>query len=67
MKDYNIMYNIGKCKYAVNYHNGESFHKDNSKFYAIAIFANKKKMNLFVKELKNAGYQNRQTLCQLLS
>ncbi|HZK32869.1 MAG TPA: hypothetical protein VFC60_00055 [Tissierellaceae bacterium] len=56
MKKYNIMYNIGKVKYLVNYHDGVKTYKDGSKFYDIRIFSNKVKMNNFIKELKNNGY-----------
>lgn len=55
-KDYNIMYNIGKAKYVVNYHNGVSKHNDNSKFYDIAIFKSKKDLNNFIKGLIKEGY-----------
>lgn len=58
-KDYNIMYNVGNCKYIVNYHDGVKTHKDGSKFYDIALFSNKQKMNNFIKELQNQGYKDR--------
>lgn len=50
-KDYNVMYNVGKAKYVVNYYSGKKY-KDGSKFYDIKIFKNKKKMEDFIKELK---------------
>lgn len=56
MKQYNIMYNVGKCKYVVNYHDGIKKHDDGSNFYDIAIFRNKRKMNSFVSELIKEGY-----------
>lgn len=56
MKDYNIMYNVGKCKYLVNYHNGVSIHADESKFYDIATFSNKRKFDIFITSLKAKGY-----------
>jgi len=49
--EYNIMYGIGKAKYVVNYYTGKK-HKDGSKFFDIAIFKNKKKMDKFIIELK---------------
>jgi hypothetical protein len=58
MKTYNIQYNIGKAKYVVNFHDGVKTHKDGSRFFDIAIFHNKKKMNLFIKKLKDEGYEN---------
>ena len=42
MKTFNLMYNVGKAKYVVNYHNGIKKHKDDSPFYDIGIFKNKK-------------------------
>ena len=56
IKTYNIQYNIGKCKYVVNFHDGIKTHKDNSLFYDIAIFTNKVKLTKFIKELTNKGY-----------
>lgn len=56
MKQYNIMYNVGKVKYLVNYHDGEKKYKDGSNFYEAAIFSNKKKMQKFVSELISKGY-----------
>ena len=46
----NISHNIGHAKYVVNYYDGKK-HKDGSKFFDIAIFSNKKKMNKFIKSL----------------
>ena len=56
MKVYNIMDNIGKVKYVVNYHDGIKTHKDGSKFYDIATFKNKKKRGNFIKELIKKNY-----------
>ena len=55
-KTYYIMYNVGKIKYLVNFNNGAECHKDGSKFYDIETFSNKKKMNKFIKLLKQDGY-----------
>jgi hypothetical protein len=56
MKRYNIQYNIGKCKYLVNYHNGITKHKDGSDFFDIATFTNKEKFNVFITSLKCKGF-----------
>lgn len=56
MKNYNIMYNVGKAKYVVNYHDGIKKHNDGSNFYDIRIFSNKIKMNSFIEELESKGY-----------
>jgi len=47
--EYNIMYNVGEVKYLLNYYTGKK-HKDGSKFFDIATFKNKKKMNEFIDE-----------------
>jgi len=57
MKTFNLMYNVGKAKYVVNYHNGIKKHKDNSSFYDIGIFKNKKYFNSFIKKLLLEGYK----------
>lgn len=53
MIEYNIQYNIGKVKYVVNWHDGIKTHKDGSKFFDVACFNSKERMNKFVAELKN--------------
>ena len=50
------MNNIGTAKYTVNWHDGEKKHNDDSKFYDIKIFKNKRIMERFVAELKRDGY-----------
>lgn len=57
MKTYYTQDNIGKAKCTVSFHDGESTHKDGSKFYAIATFKNKKKRDAFIKELQDEGYE----------
>ena len=56
MKNYNIKFNVGKCKYLVSYHNGEKTHKDGSAFYDIEMFKNKLKLGDFQKQLLVDGY-----------
>ena len=56
VKRFNIMHNVGKCKYVVNYHDGIKEHKDHSDFFDISIFKNKKKLTAFVKSLLKQGY-----------
>jgi len=58
-KEYNIMYNIGRAKYVVNSHDGIKTHRDGSRFFDVAIFKNKKKLNLYIKSLKENGYAER--------
>lgn len=55
MMEYRITHNVGKAKYVVSYHICK-LHEDGSKFFDIAIFSNKKNMNLFVKQLKIAAH-----------
>ncbi len=57
MKNFYVQYNIGKCKYVVSFHDGIKTHKDGSKFYDIAIFKNKQKLNSFTNSLKKEGYK----------
>lgn len=57
--NYYLMYNVGHAKYVVNYHNGERFCDDGSKFYDLAIFKNKKKLEEFVNKLIREGYEER--------
>jgi len=44
------MSNVGTAKYVVNYYTGKK-HNDGSDFYEMKIFKNKKKKDLFIKEL----------------
>jgi hypothetical protein len=50
------MYNVGRVKYVVFYHNGEKFYADGSEFFDMAAFSNKRKFIKFVKELNKLGY-----------
>jgi hypothetical protein len=56
MKEFNVMYNIGKVKYVINTHNGIDTHKDGSKFFGIETFKNKKEFIAKQKELIKQGY-----------
>jgi hypothetical protein len=56
MKRFNTMYNIGKVKYVINYHNGIDKHNDGSDFFGIYTFKNKKKFEAKIKKLKIEGY-----------
>lgn len=56
MKNFNLIYNIGKAKYVINYHNGEDTHNDGSPFYGIKPFSNKRKFNQEISRLKKQGY-----------
>jgi len=58
-KKFNEMQNVGKCKYVVNFHDGEKKHKDGSPFFDISIFSNKRKKKAFIKELCKQGYSQR--------
>jgi hypothetical protein len=55
MKKYNIKHNIGRAKYVVNYYNGKK-HNDDSEFWDIKIFSNKRGLTAFIKSLKAEGY-----------
>lgn len=48
--------NIGKAKYTISYHDGETFHKDGSQFFGIKIFSNKIKFEKELKHMIKDGY-----------
>ena len=56
MKRFNVMYNVGKVKYVVNFHDGVKTHKDGSDFFDIECFKNKNSFMKFVKDLEKQGY-----------
>lgn len=56
MKKYYLLDNVGTAKYTVNYHDGESKHKDGSEFFHMRIFRNKKDVTKFVSDLHRQGY-----------
>ena len=58
MKRYNLMHNIGKAKYVVNFHDGIKKHKDGSDFFDIRIFKNKLKCNCLINDLISIVYTN---------
>lgn len=59
MKRYNLMYNIGKSKYVVNFHDGVKTHNDGNPFFDIKISNNKRKITKFINKLKKEGYVER--------
>ena len=54
---YNVMYNVGKCKYIVNHHDGIKTHPDGSQFFDCKIFKNKVKLAGFIQSLVDKGYK----------
>lgn len=56
MKKFNLMYNIGRCKYVINYHDGVQTHKDGSEFFGVYTFKNKKLFSQKQKELIKDDY-----------
>ena len=59
MKRFYVQYNIGKVKYVVCHHDGQSKHKDGSDFFDIATFKNKKRLAGFIASLQGNGYTER--------
>lgn len=57
MKNFNIMCNVGKAKYIVNFHDGIKVHQDGSSFYDMKIIKNKKDLKLFTNKLLANGYK----------
>jgi len=49
---------IGRTKYSISFHNGESKHNDGSPFYDIKFFKSKKAHNKFKEELLEDGYNS---------
>lgn len=56
MKNYNVQTNIGKAKYVVSFHDGIKKYPDQSDFYDIRIFQNKKLLRQFIDSLTTDGY-----------
>lgn len=56
MKRFNIMHNVGRCKYLVNFHDGIKTHTDGSPFFDLATFKNKINLKKFVIGLVKSGY-----------
>ena len=55
-KNYRISHGIGKARHVVSFFTGESFHKDGSPFYDVAIFSNKVSCVKFTRKLDAEGY-----------
>ena len=53
---YHVTENVGKCRYVVSFHDGIKIHKDNSPFFDVRTFGNKRKLQKFESELKSSGY-----------
>lgn len=58
-QNFYVMYNVGKCKYVLNYHRFGNYHKDGSLFYDCELFSNKKKLVARITELKKEGFEER--------
>lgn len=58
MKTLNVMQNVGKAKYLINYHDGISTNRDGSPFYGVRICSSKKKLAIQLKGFKDQGYRN---------
>ena len=58
-KRYNIMENVGKVKYLINFHDGVKTHTDGSPFYDIRTFKNKVDLSKFEQKLLKEGYKYR--------
>ena len=56
MKQYEIIYNVGKVKYFLSYHDGKSTNRDGSPFWGCECFQNKKKLENRIKEMRSEGY-----------
>lgn len=57
MKMFTVMYDVGKIKYLVSFHDGIKVHKDGSPFYDVKIIKNKRDLKLFTNALLANGYK----------
>lgn len=55
-KTFNVMENVGKCRYVINFHDGEKCHEDGSPFFDVHIVSNKRALQRFLKCLITDGY-----------
>jgi hypothetical protein len=55
-KRFDEMYNVGRAKYVVSFHDGVKKHNDGSDFFDLRTFKNKKDLEAFKKELLSNGY-----------
>jgi len=56
-KQFNLMYNVGRAKYVINYHDGIDTHSDGSPFFGIRLFSNKRLFEKAQKDLIKQGYK----------
>jgi hypothetical protein len=56
-KQFNLMYNVGRAKYVINYHDGIDTHSDGSLFFGIRLFSNKRLFEKAQKDLIKQGYK----------
>lgn len=59
MKVYIVQYNIGRVRYAVSFHNGQTTHKDGSPFFDLHLCRNRRDLARFVRSLVLQGYTER--------
>lgn len=59
MSDKKFMVNsqIGVTKHSISFYNGVSTYDDNSEFWNLRIFKNKRDMKKFIKQLEDKGYK----------
>lgn len=55
-KAFKVNPQIGKSKYSISYHDGNSKHKDGSDFWGIKIFKNKDELSKGVSDFKSKGF-----------
>ena len=56
-KVFYVQNNIGRARYVVSFHDGITTNRDQSPFFDIRIFHNKKQLGNFVKSLISEGYK----------
>jgi hypothetical protein len=55
-KRFNEMFNVGRAKYVISFHDGVKKHKDGSDFFDLKVFKSQKDLEAFKKELLSEGY-----------
>jgi hypothetical protein len=60
MKMFRMTRNVGKVRHLVSFHDGVKVHTDGSPFFDIQTFSRARDAQRFAKELKAAGYVERQ-------
>jgi hypothetical protein len=56
MKTYRYLYQVGKARHVLNWHDGTTTHGDGSPFYSMKICGNKRELARMLRVLQGQGY-----------